>query len=319
VLNTDETPVRAPGDHEPASCGCEDASRDCELVSLGREPAPRTCERLLDLYDQLRSQETLTPSPAVDSLFTELVRLCLGTDETPSEDVLSDPRIHGAREDLVRLCAEGETLLEMAWARRVLGAEEPWEELDAFPYRNNYDELTRLEMHALAGSGCPTPGLRRVCVLGGGPLPLTALLLHRALSVEVTIVDRDRRALELSDRLVRRLVPDGGVRVEQGDATCVSDMTRVLGGCDLVVLAALVGADRDQKRQCLRAIAAALAPGAHLLLRSADGLRTLLYPVVHRCDVRESGFVPRTLVHPLGEVVNSVLVARRAGTASPPS
>jgi len=278
---------------------------------LSLEPAREVRERLLDLYERLRAQDTLTPCPAVDTLFGELVELCLRTDGAPARTVLHDPGIRRLRPDLVRLCSEGETLLERAWARRVLASRDPWAEIEAFPYRENYEQLTRMEVHALAGSGCPVRDLRRVCVLGGGPLPLTALMLHRLLSAEVTVVDRDPRAVELSDGLVRRLVPGGDLRVEHADAARGHDMDRVLDGHDLVVLAALVGSDRPSKQGCLRAIGGALPPGAHILIRSADGLRSLLYPVVHCCDVRECGLVPRILVHPLGEVVNSVLVARR--------
>jgi nicotianamine synthase len=51
---------------------------------------------------------------------------------------------------------------------------------------------------------------------------------------------------------------------------------------------------------------------SYLVVRSAHGLRSLLYPVVELGDVAEAAAcVPQVLVHPLGDVVNSVLVARR--------
>jgi hypothetical protein len=62
----------------------------------------------------------------------------------------------------------------------------------------------------------------------------------------------------------------------------------------------------------LRAVGPALDPGACLVMRSARGLRSLLYAVVEPHDVaEEAGCVPQLLVHPRGSVVNSVLVARR--------
>jgi nicotianamine synthase len=78
------------------------------------------------------------------------------------------------------------------------------------------------------------------------------------------------------------------------------------------VVAALVGVSRAEKREVLSAIGKTMEPGAFLMVRSAHGLRTLLYPRVEVEDVAEAaGCVPQMLVHPLGDVVNSVLVARR--------
>ena len=77
------------------------------------------------------------------------------------------------------------------------------------------------------------------------------------------------------------------------------------------MVAALVGTTQAQKRAALQAIGTSVEPGTHVVVRSADGLRSLLYPVVDIRDVRDAGLVPEVLVHPLGEVINSVLVARR--------
>ena len=59
----------------------------------------------------------------------------------------------------------------------------------------------------------------------------------------------------------------------------------------------------------LRDLYHATRPGTLLLVRSARGLRTLLYPEV---DVnRLGGWRPLAVVHPFTEVVNSVIVAER--------
>ncbi|MBT8227662.1 MAG: nicotianamine synthase [Dactylosporangium sp.] len=274
-------------------------------------PTSSRCRRILALYQRLRAQDSPAPSPVVNALFADLVSACVRAETVDARSVLEDPRIHEVRSDLIRLCAEGEGLLERDWARRALAAEDPQAETAAFPYRDNYEQLARFEAHALAGAGYDPGATRRACFIGGGPLPLSGVLLYRNLTAEVTIVDRDAEAVDLSARLVGRLVPGGGIRVMLADATSDSDMVRAACGCDVVVLAALVGLTRTQKQVVLRAVGAALKPGAHLVVRSAEGLRSLLYPVVDIRDVRDAGFVPEALVHPLGEVVNSVLVARR--------
>lgn len=269
-------------------------------------------DRIVRLHAELSRCDSLAPAPDVDELFRELVRLCVHADESVAVPVLADERVRELVPDLLRLCSEGEALLELSWSRRLLDADDPWAELAQFPYLDNYRQLTRLELHALAGVGAHLSERSRVCFLGGGPLPISALLMHRELGVRVDVVDVEPEAVRQSRRVLRRLVPGPGLDVVRADAACGGDMARVLPGCEVVILAALVGRTREEKRAVLGAVGAALDAGACLVVRSAHGLRSLLYPVVDLADVMDTaGCLPAVLVHPFGEVVNSVLVARR--------
>lgn len=274
------------------------------------DPVPLV-DRIVTLYERLSALDDLAPSPVVDALFGTLVGTCVATSAPDAAQVLADPRVDGLRPHLLQLCAEGEALLENAWARRALAAGDAGATVARFPYLANYADLTRLEVHALAGAGKAPDRTRHVCFVGGGPLPLSALMLHRELGARVTVVDRDDDAVDLSRRLLARLLPDGAVRVLRADATSADDLAAAVCGCDVVVVAALVGLDRAQKQDVLRTLADAVDPGAFAVVRSADGLRALLYPVVEVQDVTDAGLAPQVLVHPLGDVVNSVLVARR--------
>jgi nicotianamine synthase len=275
-------------------------------------PAGGLCDRIVWLHERLSRLGSLAPGPDVNALFQELVRVCVNADDRAAPPVLADARIRRLRPDLLRLCSQGESLLELTWAHRVLAAADPGAELGRFTYLENYRQLSRLELHALRGAGhVPGPG-SRVCFLGGGPLPVSALLMHRELGAPVDVADNEPRAAGLARRLLDRLAPGPGLHVAQADAMCAGDMAQLLAGCDVVVVAALVGHTSGDKRAVLRAVGRALAPGAYLVLRSAHGLRSLLYAVVEPGDVTEAaGCVPQVLVHPLGDVVNSVLVARR--------
>lgn len=267
--------------------------------------------RILRVYEQLSAQASRAPSPVVDALFADLVGACVHADSADVASVLADPRIDEVRPDLIRLCAEGESLLEAVWARRALAAADACAETAAFPYFGNYEQLARLELHALAGAGHRPEATRGVCFVGGGPLPLSAILLRRALPAQIRIVDRDMEAVEVSRSLVGRVVPAERIDIVLADATSAPDMARAVVDCDVVVVAALVGTTRAQKRAALRAIGASVEPGTYVVIRSADGLRSLLYPTVDLRDVRAAGLVPEVLLHPFGEIINSVLVARR--------
>jgi len=289
------------------------ASRTAEFPpEVEIAPAAGLRDRIVALHEHLSRLDSLAPAPEVNALFQELVRACVHADDRAAPSILTDARIRRLRPDLLRLCSQGESLLERAWANRVLEAADPWAELGRFTYLENYQRLSRLEVHTLAGAGHVLRPGGRVCFLGGGPLPLSALLMHRDLGAAVDVVDNEPQAADLARRLLSRLAPGSGLRVAQADATSAEDMAQLLAGCDVVVVAALVGHTRGQKRAVLRAVGRAMDPGACLVLRSAHGLRSLLYAVVEPGDVAEAaGCVPQVLVHPLGDVVNSVLVACR--------
>jgi nicotianamine synthase len=289
------------------------ASRTAEFPpDVKIAPAVGLCDQIVQLHEGLRRLDSLAPGPEANALFQDLVRVCVDADERAAPPVLADARIRRLRPDLLRLCSLGESLLEQAWAHRVLGAADPWAELGRFTYLANYQQLIRLEVRTLAGAGHVSRLGGRVSFLGGGPLPVSALLMHRELGAAVDVVDNEPRAAGLARQLLDRLAPGPGLRVVLADATCAEDMAQLLPGCDVVIVAAMVGRTHGQKLEMLRAVGRALDPGAYLVVRSARGLRSLLYAVVEPGDVAQAaGCVPQVLVHPLGDVVNSVLVARR--------
>jgi nicotianamine synthase len=269
--------------------------------------AAKPGDRIVDLYGQLERLALgpgLEPGGPVDVVFGELVDRCLFGDFDAV--VLSDPRVTALAPRLRTLCAEGEHRLELCWARQVATAPDT---LGAFPYWENYRALTALELHTVAGLRTgPVP--ERVCVLGSGPLPLTALLTARQLGLPVDAVDLDPEATALAGDVLLRLPGGERVRPHLADARDFPGVAEA----DLVVLAALVGSDPARKHAVIASVARRMRPGAVLLVRSAHGLRTLLYPPVGPADLAAAGAGRLRLlaeVHPLHEVVNSLVVAQR--------
>ncbi|MGH8910157.1 MAG: nicotianamine synthase family protein [Egibacteraceae bacterium] len=257
-------------------------------------------QRLCSVHERLRSLDSLAPSPPVNALFSELVRLCSAGD---GDHALRCPHVQAIAPSLRRLCARGEYELEREWARRIIDSVEPAGELQRFPYRDNYLQLVEMEMHALYGLGYTR--LRRVAFVGSGPLPLSAILLGRRFGLRVDSVDRQAEAHGLAVKVNERLGRCRSLRFHHRDLLSWEP----LEGFDAVFLAALVGSDRREKRLLLAHLAVRMRPGAVLLVRTAHRLRTLLYPETRLEDL--SGFVPKLLLHPLGDVINSIIVAER--------
>jgi nicotianamine synthase len=275
--------------------------------SVDQAYAEQLAGRVATIYESLRGQPGLAPSTMVDRLFTELVELCGddGGDLSPrAARVLGDERITSRLAGLHELCAEGEYLMETHWSRRIAAADQPPEVLEQFPYIGNYRELTRLEINLLRCFGVEPGKARRICFLGAGPLPLSALCLHEELGVPVDVVDRSAEAVALGSACVNALIGRGAVRFHLAEAAEFEQVAEA----DVVVLGALAGLDQEAKNAILASLWQRLGPGAVLLVRSAAGLRRLLYPAVGTHDL--GGWEQLGVLHPLNDVINSVIVLR---------
>jgi hypothetical protein len=268
--------------------------------------APVVAE-LHHLHAELTAQSSLAPGPRVDELFHRLVELTVSLGLAEAAAVLAEPEVQALRPHLQRLCATGEAELERMWAARIAASPSAPAELDRFPYLENYRLLVALEWSAVQGAAGRRPPAR-VAFVGSGPLPLSPLLLANDHAVIVDGFDRDRRAVAQSQAVIAALAPDVPLRIRHGDTTRCPD----LRAYDVVVLAALVGSTPAAKRAVIRRVGARMRPGALLVARSAHGARTLLYPVL---DLEAlTGLDLLSVVHPLNQVINSIVLARtRAG------
>lgn len=273
--------------------------------------ASALCDRVHRLYQSLALSPTLEPSATVDALFRELVGIVQGSPSPQQTALLADPILSSVRERLQELCAEGEFRLESHWAHRILDAPPglAWQILREFPYYGNYERLARLELRALgmacegAGAGSAEP--LRVLFVGSGPLPLTSIVLATQHRCQVTNLDRDASACRLARGVADRL----GIAAQLDFIEADVLGHRALDGYDVLFLAALVGRHRVDKRAILAHVARGMRQGSFMVARSAQRMRTLLYPAIELEDM--VGLSPLLEIHPHDDVINSVIVARR--------
>ena len=128
-------------------------------------------------------------------------------------------------------------------------------------------------------------------------------------------IDHDAAAIAASLKLSLALGEAGRgmefVCAEAAADSAVSREDQDLGEFDVVYLAALVGMSQAEKEGIILAVVRRMRKGALLVVRSSWGLRTCLYPEV---DLATEALLERlevcVVVHPYGQVVNSVVVAR---------
>ena len=180
--------------------------------------------------------------------------------------------------------------------------------LKKFPYYMNYRDLVALEMSTVY-TACNTkrPPLR-IAFIGAGPLPMSPIAIAQFLArknpplnaatgkqskwstlktlfdkkgehkpgAHVHCIDRDPEAVEAAKKVVEKLgkIADY-ISFECAEAEEVTDLKQF----DVVFMASLVGESQDEKNGIIRGIVKRMEEGAVLCVRSAHGLRTILYPV----------------------------------------
>ncbi|WOL15989.1 nicotianamine synthase 3-like [Canna indica] len=262
-------------------------------------------QKISQIHDRISKLPSLTPSQQVNELFAELVLTCIPPISIDVSKLCNEAQ--EMRRNLIKLCGEAECLLESHFSDVLASFDNPLDHLHLFPYYSNYLKLSHLEF-TLLSRHAPSPPARAAFV-GSGPLPLSSLVLavRHMPAAELHNYDVDPAANSRARRLVRG-DPGAAARLAFHTADVLS-VTDELGAYDVVFLAALVGVGREEKVRAVEHLARHMAPGAILVARSAHGARAFLYPVVKAADMK--GFEVLTVYHPVDEVINSVVVARK--------
>jgi nicotianamine synthase len=269
--------------------------------------------KITGLQAAIAKLPSLSPSPEVDALFTNLVTACVPP--SPVDVTKLGPEAQQMREALIRLCSAAQGKLEAHYADMLAAFDNPLDHLHRFPYYSNYINLSRLEYQLLARyvPGYAAPA--RVAFVGSGPLPFTSLVLA-ARHLPDTLFDNYDLCDDANQR-ARKLVradKDVGTRMSFHTSD-VADLTHELRAYDVVFLAALVGMAAEEKADVIAHLGRHMTDGAALVVRSAHGARGFLYPIVDPEDVARGGFEVLAVYHPDDEVVNSVIVARKVDDA----
>jgi nicotianamine synthase len=248
----------------------------------------RACyERLLSAGSSRRELE---------AAFRELEDLCTRAPQDLLEAVLCDERIRELRPRVCRLRAAYEYDREKHWADRISRHPEPALALAAYPNYRGHEAIVDYELGQIAGR---QERPLQVLFVGGGPLPLTPICLARHGGLDVTSLDREREACEISRALIDRLPLGGRLRVLHCDAMDVTG----IDGYDVVWLAMLTGDDKAAKLKIARHMLAMMSEGQRLVLRSASGYQQLFYVAVGADDLDAEGVRCR--------MAGSIIVAQR--------
>ena len=162
---------------------------------------------VLDVFDVLQSTSDLSPMNAkVDKALTALVSMVLVPQPTAVVTAaLEDAQVRAIKKPLWHYLSEAEYEMESWWARRFLAQHVTMEGTSAFWYRENYKELTALELAHLQQVGHRPSASDHVVFVGGGPLPFSAIEYMLQSGAKITVVEQNPWAVQLSTVLIKQL------------------------------------------------------------------------------------------------------------------
>lgn len=243
----------------------------------------------------LSNLPSLAPSPYVNQTLGNLVSCIVTTKDTET--------FNGADIQKIRsICSQAEGELESFWAKRIAESDDPTQMAHKFPYWDNYSQLTAHEIALLQQTGLAVDRLQQIAIIGSGPLPMSAIhLRHHASTAIIDHIDNDNEAVRRGTGALRALGIQAGDYMH-ADGQDV-DLTQTY---DLILIAALAGETLAEKQKIIDNILPNLSSHGRILIRSAKGVRGLLYPVFEATSIKRVCLLAE--YHPNDDTINSVFI-----------
>jgi len=246
------------------------------------------------IYKNILAQsKNLKPSPQVDKAFTELVEY--------ATNPRNKPKLYGGQYTKLRnISSLAEYELEKENSVLIASSRNPSSALKDFVYYKNYEDLVTLEYINVS----LIKKINKALFIGGGPLPLTAIILSHKYGIRCDVLENNLEAVTLAEALISSLGLSSKVTVIHTNA---KDFT-LYGAYDCIYLAAMVEQMSPAKIALIHGIFTSMSKDSLLLCRSAHLNRKLLY--VH-VATKNLPVAPILEVRPYNHIINSFLVLQR--------
>ena len=251
---------------------------------------------LSQTVQEVLALNTFTPDDTVNATMTALVEGVVREVHLPSLDQQTQSRVR-------TISAAAEMELEKFWAHIIAESTSPKDTLATFPYIDNYRELTRRELELVEHSGLSLNTTHRALIIGSGPLPLSALEIHRQSGAAVDHVDSSLQAITLSSKVSEALKMKGRHIHGLGQNVPLNDTY------DLILIAALAGETATEKQAIIDNVLPHLSAQGRIIVRSARGSRELLYPAIAAHELSHLTLLEE--YHPDDYIINSVFIYER--------
>jgi tRNA A58 N-methylase Trm61 len=136
--------------------------------------------------------------------------------------------------------------------------------------------------------------------IGGGPLPLTLVLLNKIFKASGVSIEIMPDVVELSRRVIKKLGLESQIEVVEGDETSLKDIEYTV-----VMVAALA----EPKERVFTNLWETLDTFTPVIYRTYTGMRAILYSPVTEKATR--GFHKEVMILPTGKVNDTSVLIRK--------
>ncbi|EKQ53444.1 MAG: Nicotianamine synthase protein [Methanobacterium sp. Maddingley MBC34] len=185
--------------------------------------------------------------------------------------------------------------LETENAEAILKSDDPWATLESFHFYNRYQGLLRNENQLVKF----TPE-QKVVFIGGGPLPLTLILLNKIFNAQCVSVEILPEVAELSQKVIEKLGLESQIEIIRGDETSLRSIDYTV-----VMVAALA----EPKERVFANVWEVVDTVTPVIYRTYTGMRAILYSPVTEKATR--GFHKEVMILPTGKVNNTSVLIRK--------
>ncbi len=248
----------------------------------------------LKIFNRIVNLSSLKPSKETNGAFSDLVKYC----EENREIHLKKYQVN----ELRKLSSLAEYEMELYWANKILNSKNATNELEKFWYYKNYEQLVDLEYSNIS---CVNKKIRSALFVGGGPLPLTAILLCKKYNLTCSVLEKDIDSYRIAVSLIEKLGLSKSITIINIDAESYNDYNKY----SVTYLAAMVGQDESTKSSVINIIHTALQKDQLLICRSSHGTRKLLYTPIAKQLLKEVN--PLLEVRPYNSIINSFFILQK--------
>jgi hypothetical protein len=212
-----------------------------------------------------------------------------------AKHILDDERMNKALKFIRKFYVNIGSRLENENANAILESEDPWSTLKSFHFYERYIGLIKNENKLVKFS--PE---QKVVFIGGGPLPLTVILLNKLFNSKCISVEVNPEVAEVSRNVIKKLGLNSQIQVVVGDETSITS-------CNFTVI--MVAALAEPKERVFSNIWDEVDTSVPIIYRTYTGMRAILYSPVTEKAVR--GFHKEVMIIPSGDVNNTSVLIRK--------
>lgn len=249
----------------------------------------------LKIFHKILKLDSLKPSKETNEAFSQLVSF---SENSFNKINLKEDQILKLRE----LSSRAECEMELYWANRITESSNPEKELKKFWYYKNYEDLTVLEYTNVINLKAK---IKKVLFVGGGPLPLTAIILANKYNILCEVLERDELSFLKSTTLIKSLGLENKVKIIKTTA----EKHNSYGKYDLIYLAALVGENEKSKNKMINHIYKEISKNSLFLCRSSHGSRKIIYTPINKNIFKK--LKPLLEVRPYNSIINSFFILQK--------